>query len=143
LKPGLISYAGIKDKRAKTCQRIAVSNVEANRLIGISLYAKGLKLGNYEYGARPIALGDLKGNHFRILLKNVRLHKEEAGQKGEGNVDISDVVKEAIATIKTKGFINYFGMQRFGSYEISTAEIGKKILQQSWLEVSGFLNISL
>jgi tRNA pseudouridine13 synthase len=34
-----------------------------------------------------------------------------------------------------KGFINYFGMQRFGSYSIRTHTIGKEVLRKNWTKV--------
>jgi len=34
--------------------------------------------------------------------------------------------------VKEHGFINYFGMQRFGSYSIRTHEIGRECLLQNW-----------
>jgi tRNA pseudouridine13 synthase len=30
------------------------------------------------------------------------------------------------------GFINYFGMQRFGTYSVPTYEVGKAILHSNW-----------
>jgi len=33
------------------------------------------------------------------------------------------------------GFINYFGLQRFGTHEIATHVVGKAIIQHKWEEV--------
>jgi tRNA pseudouridine13 synthase len=38
----------------------------------------------------------------------------------------------AMESIKTKGFINYYGMQRFGTSHIPTHAVGLAILQQDW-----------
>lgn len=59
-----------------------------------------------------IKLGDLKGNRFQIVIRNV---KEE-----------NNMIIHAIESLKNNGFINYFGMQRFGNcIDIPTHLIGK------------------
>ena len=37
--------------------------------------------------------------------------------------------------VQKDGFINYFGMQRFGSYNIHTHEIGRQVIKQNWIKV--------
>lgn len=41
-------------------------------------------------------------------------------------------IKRNVKNVKDNGFINYFGMQRFGSYNIHTHEIGRECLLQNW-----------
>ena len=38
------------------------------------------------------------------------------------------MIETNMKTIEEKGFINYFGMQRFGAYNIKTHEIGKSVI---------------
>ncbi|ODN04500.1 Pseudouridylate synthase 7 [Orchesella cincta] len=121
IKPSLITFCGTKDKHGKTTQRISISNIDASRLAQISNESRNVKLGSYEYLPHHLRLGDLKGNHFKILLRNVL-------------VDSDQVINAAVESLKSQGFINYFGLQRFGSYEVSTHAVGKCILQMQWME---------
>lgn len=36
----------------------------------------------------------------------------------------------------SQGFVNYFGTQRFGSWDIGTEQVGKFILQRKWREAA-------
>lgn len=37
--------------------------------------------------------------------------------------------------LKKFGFINYFGMQRFGTYNVRTHQVGIENLRQNWIKV--------
>ncbi|KAK7891407.1 hypothetical protein WMY93_023370 [Mugilogobius chulae] len=71
LKPNLFSYMGTKDKRAITVQEIAVLKVTAERLAHLNKCLMNLKLGNFRYKKHPLKLGELQGNHFTIVLRNI------------------------------------------------------------------------
>jgi len=45
----LMSYAGTKDLRAVTTQRVRGSKITAERLAGLNKRFKGITLGNFEY----------------------------------------------------------------------------------------------
>lgn len=111
VKPDRFAYAGTKDGRAITVQRVSVFRVDAKNLQGLNKVLNNIRLGNFEFKKRPLKLGDLTGNTFVIVLRNV------TGSK--------DQVEEAMASLKGNGFINYFGLQRFGSSESATHSIGK------------------
>ncbi|CAG8635323.1 5720_t:CDS:10 [Funneliformis caledonium] len=95
------SYAGTKDRRAISVQKITANRIKAERLLGINRKSRGMKLGNFEYVKDPLRLGELGGNHFVITLKNI-----QAGNEG--------IITKAMDSMQSRGFINYFGMQRFG-----------------------------
>jgi len=82
-----------------------------------------IQIGSFERVFKPINLGMLKGNRFSVALRYI-----DANLSDE---EISLNVKNAIES----GFINYFGMQRFGSFSIRTHQVGKEILNQNWKEV--------
>ncbi|GMF13067.1 unnamed protein product [Ambrosiozyma monospora] len=84
---------------------------------------KGCKIGGFEYSNVPVNLGDLQGNEFIITIKDVNLVDPQPG------VSIEDAIKPILESLSTKGFINYFGMQRFGTFSVSTHDIGKQVLQ--------------
>ncbi|KAH0616487.1 hypothetical protein JD844_027621 [Phrynosoma platyrhinos] len=46
-----------------------------------------------------------------------------------------DQVQQAMQSLKEIGFINYYGMQRFGTTAIPTYQVGRAILQNNWNEV--------
>lgn len=104
-----ISFAGTKDRNAITTQLCSVYKETPNRLSEISL--KDIAILGAWYWDRPIKLGDLLGNKFKIKLKSVP-------------------DREKIYTIyyaKNALFPNFYGPQRFGKRN-NTHVVGKKIL---------------
>lgn len=72
---------------------------------------------------QPLKLGQLKGNRFRIALRQI-------------NVDETEV-NEAMEQFREKGFINYYGLQRFGNHSaIPTHQIGLALLKADYKLVS-------
>ncbi|KAI8892309.1 pseudouridine synthase [Globomyces pollinis-pini] len=118
-----LSYAGTKDKRAITTQRVSVHKVQADKVASLNSnkYASGIKVGNFSYEKDRVQLGDAKGNHFVIGLREVEVESEE------------DLFK-SLDSLKNNGFINYFGMQRFGTRAVATFEVGILMLQEKWKE---------
>lgn len=39
---------------------------------------------------------------------------------------------QAVASLRERGFINYYGMQRFGTHNIMTHAVGLAILAEDW-----------
>ena len=120
IKASSIGYAGIKDKRAKTAQLITFRRIKAKRLVGLNKGKSQLKLGNFCYVDKQLKLGDLTGNRFRIVIRNVSLKVSE--------------IAHSIDSLRGNGFVNYFGIQRFGNIGGETHEVGKLILQQKLYE---------
>lgn len=121
IKPSAISFAGTKDKRGKTTQKISLHRVEAHKLIEFNKRQNNMTVGNFQYCNSELKLGDLMGNHFNIVLRNIDACEE--------------LLNESLLTFKTKGFINYYGMQRFGTASVPTHRIGKMILLGKWDKV--------
>ncbi|KAE8270703.1 hypothetical protein A4X09_0g1631 [Tilletia walkeri] len=103
--------------------------------------AKGLRVAHLEYADKPFHLGDLSGNEFLITLRNVKLldHVEDAGlatNDGDGSVNKFEreekIIDQAMTVLKERGFINYFGMQRFGTSDLSTHELGVPLFQADY-----------
>lgn len=112
---------GTKDKRAITVQEIAVLKITAQRLAHLNKCLMNFKLGNFSYQKNPLKLGELQGNHFTVVLRNI--------------TGTDDQVQQAMNSLKEIGFINYYGMQRFGTTAVPTYQVGRAILQNSWAEV--------
>ncbi|CAI5734770.1 unnamed protein product [Hyaloperonospora brassicae] len=119
------TYAGTKDKRGITTQLCTVYRGSKERLdslnrAGRELDAFNFLVGNATYVPHRLNLGDLRGNRFSIVVRD--LPDEETIADAE--------VHEAVRSWSEHGFINYFGLQRFGTKAIATHEIGRAILQR-------------
>ncbi|KAM4039153.1 pseudouridylate synthase PUS7L [Anomaloglossus baeobatrachus] len=125
--PSDFSYAGIKDKKAVTYQSVVVKKVTPERLHEAEglLEKKGMKISNVHPTNQHIRLGQLSGNHFTIIVRDVRCHIcDESG-------DLKERVDEAVHNIKNKGFINYYGPQRFGKGQnMQSHKIGLALLKE-------------
>lgn len=121
VRPNMFSYMGTKDKRAVTVQEIAVLKISAERLSHLNKCLMNLKLGNFSYKSHPLKLGELQGNHFTVILRNISGSQEQ--------------VERAMTSLRDRGFINYYGMQRFGTTAVPTQQVGRAILQNNWKEV--------
>jgi len=49
----------------------------------------------------------------------------------------NEQIKENVEKISENGFLNYFGMQRFGCFNIMTQDVGKEAIKQNWKKVIG------
>uniref|UniRef100_A0A3Q3VJM3 Pseudouridylate synthase 7 homolog n=1 Tax=Mola mola TaxID=94237 RepID=A0A3Q3VJM3_MOLML len=121
LRPNMFSYMGTKDKRAITVQEIAVLRITAERLAHLNKCLMNLKVGNFCYKNHPLKLGELQGNHFTVVIRNISGTDEQ--------------VNQALKSLKQTGFINYYGMQRFGTTAVPTQHVGRAILKNDWNEV--------
>ncbi|XP_054475868.1 pseudouridylate synthase 7 homolog [Anoplopoma fimbria] len=121
LRPNMFSYMGTKDKRAITVQEIAVLKITAERLSHLNKCLMNLKLGNFCYKNHPLKLGELQGNHFTVVIRNISGTDEQ--------------VQQGMTSLRQTGFINYYGMQRFGTTAVPTQQVGRAILKNNWKEV--------
>lgn len=128
-----INYAGMKDKRGVTTQFCSAFRVEKEQLLAINKRdgvgggnssTKGsciIRVGNLTYSNEEVKLGALTGNRFDIVLRNI----------DTGDDDNHDTIRTKLQlageAFKQSGFINYFGMQRFGK-SVDTHEVGLQIL---------------
>lgn len=127
MKPQAFQFAGTKDRRGITVQRVSLYRVFADRVIAAGKTLRNAKLGNYEYLPRGLQLGDLTGNEFVITLRDCKF-----GAQGDTESRVqsaSQIVGTAIENLKERGFINYYGLQRFGTFSTRTDTIGVKMLQ--------------
>lgn len=67
-----VGFAGSKDKVAVTEQVISVFGVKVDRVLSLDI--EGVSLSFIGRGKRPISLGDLMGNRFRITVRNLPKH---------------------------------------------------------------------
>lgn len=103
-----IGYAGQKDKLAVTEQLISIEGITAEQLRNLSF--QNFKLVPLGYRSEAITLGDLSGNRFTLVVRNI---------DGPPQVRFS--------------FPNYFDSQRFSD---NNAAVGKLILQRKFKEAA-------
>ncbi len=101
-----LGCAGNKDKIAVTEQVCSIASVSPESLRSLAL--KDIALVPLGRGAKPVSLGDLKGNAFEIVVREV----------------------EKLPVKKTQ-FVNFFGEQRFSTHN---AAIGKSIVKRDFKE---------
>lgn len=106
-------FAGNKDKRAVTEQVCSAKMVSDEKLKAVSI--KDIEIKILGRGDKPISLGDLEGNYFEIIVKDVKKPK-----------------------MITK-FLNYFGEQRFGS---NNAEVGRAIVKKDFKKAAYLLGLN-
>lgn len=119
--PSSFAYAGTKDRRAKTTQWISIKHYEPSKIVAAVKKIKNIKVGNFCFKPNTLKLGQLEGNRFRIALRQLSVEE--------------NVIKTSLDNFREKGFINYFGLQRFGnSSSIPTYMIGIEMLKGCWKE---------
>lgn len=116
-------WAGTKDKRALTKQKISIWDVGEEDIARVRLRDVELKpLGRSN---RKLSLGDLWGNRFKIAVRNIELSQEET---------LSRV--KAITQELERGAPNFFGVQRFGENRPVTHVVGEAIVRGDFREAA-------
>ena len=125
-------FAGTKDRRAVTVQRISGPAYLYGALKRMSSGLRTAYLGNFEYSSSSLELGELTGNEFVMTIRDLHVDGLE-GASPESQVALAqDRVTTAMSTLAQHGFINYFGLQRFGTFAKRTDMIGMKLLMQDF-----------
>ncbi|XP_056631358.1 pseudouridylate synthase 7 homolog [Diorhabda sublineata] len=121
ISTGKFTHAGNKDRRSISSQWFCVHKVEPWKLITKTRKLFNIKVGNITFKDTPLQLGQLKGNRFRIALRNVTCS--------------DDAINKALNYLNEHGFINYYGLQRFGNdKDVPTFKVGISLLQGKWKE---------
>ena len=111
-----INFAGTKDKRAKTTQIMSFYNIPVEKIKEIKI--KDVEIKNIYQSDKPVKLGNLNGNYFEIIIRNINQQI-----KPEKVTEIFSVIQN------NGGFPNFFGIQRFGIIRPITHIVGKYIVQ--------------
>mgnify|MGYP002621445908 CR=1 FL=1 len=138
VKASNFGFAGTKDRRAATVQRISVYRQKIKNLIWLNSRVPNVKVGDFEYCKEPLQLGQHGGNEFVIVLKNC--HPVAAYGMDFTLIQRMKMIQQAVecglAYLKRHGYINYYGLQRFGTHTIGTHYLGMKILKG---DLEGFI----
>ncbi|MDP3989634.1 MAG: tRNA pseudouridine(13) synthase TruD [archaeon] len=107
IKEKQIGFAGNKDRNAVTEQIISIIGVNKEKISSIALSDMSLEF--IGYADKPISLGDLNGNAFEIVVRNL---------------DDNQITNNPISFCE-----NYFDEQRFSKNNV---EIGKMFLKKNF-----------
>ncbi|QPG73174.1 hypothetical protein FOA43_000480 [Brettanomyces nanus] len=119
-----VKYAGTKDRRGVTVQKASLENVPVERANSLNRILRGCQIGGFEYSDTPVNLAALAGNEFIITLRDAK--------SIDSSITLEEAVSSIVKSLSTIGFVNYYGMQRFGTFSVSTHEVGKEILNGNW-----------
>ncbi len=126
-----IGFAGSKDKKAITEQFCSAIGVSKERLMKVKLDNVVLEFAGY--GPVPLSLGDLQGNSFEIVVRNLEQRNLEQGTR-------PGTRPETLTSLTPVKYIpNYFDEQRFGE---NNAAIGKQLLKKEFEQAIKLLDNS-
>ncbi|MDO8625483.1 MAG: tRNA pseudouridine(13) synthase TruD, partial [Candidatus Diapherotrites archaeon] len=112
-----VGYAGLKDKRGITSQRISLFDPD---LVALSkFHSPTIDLRDFEWSKDRIELGDLTGNRFTITIRGIAREKKEAER----------IITDFFRAAEKEGIANYYGEQRFGGIRQNTHEVGRLLLK--------------
>ena len=136
------SDAGTKDRRGVTTQRVSAYMTRATDLAKLNERLLGIRLGSFAYKQEKLELGALQGNRFIVTLRRVVADGPAVRcQPPPGSGSCAGLtaahacggqVDAAVAAVKESGFVNYFGLQRFGTGSVPTHAIGRAFLRKEW-----------
>ncbi|HUG89317.1 MAG TPA: tRNA pseudouridine(13) synthase TruD [Planctomycetaceae bacterium] len=107
-----VGVAGLKDRRAVTRQYVSIPARCSDQVAAIE--TEGIRVLRTAWHRNKLRTGHLKGNRFRVLVSDV------AADADERSASIA-------LRLRSHGFANYFGEQRFGS-DGDTASLGFDLL---------------
>jgi len=111
-----ISFAGNKDKRAWSNQLMSFERVSSEHLSQLNI--KDVFFENIYQSNTPVRIGDLLGNRFDIIVRNIDMEI------------VPEQMKRLLSPIENwGGFPNFYGIQRFGVIRPITHLVGKYIVQ--------------
>lgn len=138
-----IGLAGIKDMQAITYQYCTLRdiNVDRARKANDRLERYNIELGSFRTINKSLNIGDLKGNNFEIVVRDLKRVEKKVieGKEYERFVDCNEqCISDRVAALKKNGFVNFFGEQRVGeagqgeSIGVRSYEIGRMMLKNDF-----------
>ena len=125
-----MGFAGMKDKKALTRQWICIANMDSEEqlnqvkaLDGTIYKTDFLKVVR---GRKKLRMGQLKGNKFRILIRDLDDVEKSA-----------EVASEVLGQLEVTGVPNYFGWQRFGKPRTNTHLVGRALVENDLKKAVG------
>jgi tRNA pseudouridine13 synthase len=116
------SYSGLKDKRSISFQKIAIKGDYGEDLLNLRI--PDISISNIQYSSKSIRIGSNKGNNFEITIRDI-----------EKKADFKERASKILDHISQYGFLNYYGLQRFGTFRPNSHLIGLHLLKGSFKKV--------
>lgn len=110
LRPGSISYCGLKDKQGRTEQLIAVDGAD------IDVQEPDLRLKYLGRTDRPLSAANTTSNRFSVTVRAVKPQELSP-------------LNIAAAEVNRLGVVNYFDSQRFGSLKHGQGFVAKDLMR--------------
>jgi tRNA pseudouridine13 synthase len=117
-----ISYSGLKDKRSISLQKIAIKGDYGEALLNLRI--PDISISNIQYSSKPIRIGSNKGNYFVITIRDI-----------EKKANLKEFATKILDLISKYGFLNYYGLQRFGTFRPNSHLIGQYLLKGAFQKV--------
>ena len=115
-----MGFAGMKDKKARTRQWICIANMDSEeqfrQVENLDIYKTDFL--NVVRGRKKLRMGQLKGNKFKILIRDLDDIENSA-----------DTANEVLKELESTGVPNYFGWQRFGKPRNNTHLVGEALVE--------------
>ena len=120
-----MGFAGMKDKKALTRQWICIANMDSEeqfkQVEDLDIYKTDFL--EITRGRKKLRMGQLKGNKFRILIRDLDDIEKSA-----------DIANEVLKELEVTGVPNYYGWQRFGRPRTNTHLVGEALIHNDLKE---------
>ncbi|SES82681.1 tRNA pseudouridine(13) synthase TruD [Stigmatella erecta] len=110
LKPGAISFCGLKDKQGRTEQIIAVEGAD------VDVQEPNLRLKYLGRAGKPLSAANITSNRFAVTVRSL-------------DESVLGPLNGAAAEVNRLGVVNYFDSQRFGSLKHGQGFIAKDLIR--------------
>lgn len=110
LKPGAISFCGLKDKQGRTEQIIAVEGSD------VDVQEPNLRLKYLGRAGKPLSAANITSNRFAVTVRSL-------------DESVLGPLNGAAAEVNRLGVVNYFDSQRFGSLKHGQGFIAKDLIR--------------
>ncbi|MBR6023733.1 MAG: tRNA pseudouridine(13) synthase TruD [Methanobrevibacter sp.] len=120
-----MGFAGMKDKKALTRQWICIANMDSEeqfkQVEDLDIYKTDFL--EITRGRKKLRMGQLKGNKFKILIRDLDDIEKSA-----------DIANEVLKQLEVTGVPNYYGWQRFGKPRTNTHLVGEALIHNDLKE---------
>ncbi len=113
-------FAGMKDRSAITRQWLCISNITPEELPDFNETLHNVKVLDIQKNQKKLRMGQLKGNKFKINIKNTNNPSED-----------KEIAEEVLESLKITGVPNFYGYQRFGEIRSTTHLVGKCLVEDN------------
>lgn len=119
VSPNLFHYAGLKDRSSISVQKVSIKGDFVDQLKRMKL--RDIFIRSITPTKKPVRLGGNRGNNFIIVIRNI---------KNKDN--LKENIEKLFKDLTSRGFPNYFGIQRFGQYRPNSHSVGRYILEDDY-----------